>query len=394
MRIPVWRVYTHAVKTQVATLIALKGIRVGAMWALLLFSSFIADFFKTAKNTPQDYARVFETLVYVIERLRDDLAECSEGNSFDWYDSMIMSGQKLGYDILKQILLKQHMTQAWDLLHKNNIISNYLLKEELESSLRPNLLFMHNFGMYRKLKEDFQNRYNLKIIWKNTNTILLMAWQNARYLNWKKTNLLHVKSYYKSCYDFLKIILFRLSLKHINYLEFYILDVDRYMYYVQEWHNIVTQFGTLLHLSEDLHVCSLQNCLRNLINGVEKIDSVVNYIASILVELCQPFGCDAIKQFTIDNKEFTIKYRSLTEEEIESLQIPFSPVWIEYYSLGNAKTFLAHLKLAFKNVNFNAIRSLTEYINEINLTFIVEKSENNIEVFENFQFDIPDFDYL
>ncbi|XP_050437181.1 uncharacterized protein LOC126843599 isoform X2 [Adelges cooleyi] len=380
------------VRSQIISLFCLKVKRIGAMWALHLFTSLITAFYQDTKSSTEDHPKLIETISYVIEKLDDDLSGCRKGNLFDSYESHLRSGQKLEYFTYIKTILPQYMKQANAQLRRNKIISDGLLKDRLDLSIKSNSLLMSNLGIKDKLKYDLQNVYNLKITWNNTSPILCTAWGEARALDWKNTNLRHIKSYYNACNDFLKIILFRLTFKHMAYLRPYVGKLGRYKLYAQEWYNIVLQFVTIVNLSGDLNVLRLLHCLMDLINGVQIIDSVVSYVVSILVTLCQPFGCEASSPIVIDNQELKIKYTGLTEEEILSLKIPFSPVPIEYNSLGNARTFLSHLKLVFNNVNFSVIRSLTEYIDELNPINCVERSDASIVGLEHLHINMSDFE--
>ncbi|XP_050436533.1 uncharacterized protein LOC126843204 [Adelges cooleyi] len=265
--------YSNVIKYQIASLYSVQVKRMGALWLVHLYTSMVTWSYENLKNEAEDYKKMVATTEYVIEKLLKDITGCREGNSFDRYHRIIKPNSNP-----KPVVLKKMMglvnSEANKLLAKNYIVFQEKLCDcHFQETLKIRNIFMNGLGLYDAYKTDLMNVYNVNVDWSDTSKRLEKSWYDARTLDWATDNLENIKSYLTLCYSFLKILMFRLTLKHLQYLQNYI-ESDEYVLYAHQWYNLVDTFGSMLNLTKDLHVKSLLTAIYNLCNGIEKVDSV------------------------------------------------------------------------------------------------------------------------
>ncbi|XP_050435980.1 uncharacterized protein LOC126842838 [Adelges cooleyi] len=354
--------YSHIVKCQIYSLYHLKVNRMDALWLIHLYLALVNSFYGESEDKKEVSKKILATLEYVITQLRIDLTDCRKDNTFNDEEQIFSNGNLSEIDL--GYFMHMNKIKANELLKKNNILCDQTLNEYAAKTLQIGILLLNKICSKDVSMEDLMGVFNVQIEWHSTTEVLAQSWCDARNYFWTANKFVNLKLYYKLTFDFLKIMMFRLSLKHLAYLKGFISSIF-YVEYTQEWNNKVKEFGDMLILSEDTHVENLLIHLDMLVKREETIDDVVKYLNSILEKLCEPFECEATKKFELYGNEFQTPYKSWIANY--DLNLKKSPVKIERYSLENTRAFLCYLREMFKYNNFDLVRLLVEYINEMKM---------------------------
>ncbi|XP_050540343.1 uncharacterized protein LOC126904982 [Daktulosphaira vitifoliae] len=111
------------------------------------------------------------------------------------------------------------------------------------------------------------NEYNVQVNWedndKGTMQNLQEKYENAHNLNWKDNNLKDIKIYYDSVFSFFKVIMLRLTWKHLLYVNKQQNESIRIVL-INKWLKILDEFVTFFYLKNDDYVCMIKNSINGL----------------------------------------------------------------------------------------------------------------------------------
>ncbi|XP_050436506.1 uncharacterized protein LOC126843182 [Adelges cooleyi] len=349
--------YKNTVEYQIASLHSLRIQNMGSLWLVLLYTGLVTDFAKRSTDIPADYQKLKATHKYVIIKLLKDLRGCHKDISYDIFYAMIHTKPYPPKNVLES-MVHTNYNEAMELLTRNNILADSSNKDFVKRLKMINIFFR---------KADLIHISKAQVSWPNITIVRFnTSYSDAHKLDWSTdNNLQNIKSHYTLSYSFLKAIMFNLSFKHLKYLQHHSKFSNNNEF--TQWYNEVKRFGQFLSLTNDEHVKKLLFAINNLSNGTEKIDSVVEYVYSVLVSLCQSLGCEADKTFNIVSKESEASGASSSNADTKSSENTITRVPVEYNSLEKARVWFHKLCQAFKNVNFKLIQLLIEYIDEIKL---------------------------
>ncbi|XP_050437183.1 uncharacterized protein LOC126843601 [Adelges cooleyi] len=350
-------------------------VKIGSLWILHLYIHTMPNYHEKVLMNQQDQrarSQAIDNLIgthsYVIEQLQKDSARCRQGNTFDtyrdWHAVHVMQtspGGKPGLDELQGAILRNYFGTE-KMLKTNNAQSTFGRRCD---ALKSRQLFMNNLGVDNEAKSNLMYAYNVQVNWHHTHVYLDYSWTYAHKLLWHKNSLKNVKRYYNMHIGLLKVIMCRLTWKHLLYVKDYT-GTNR-VKYLRKWYDLLIDFETMLRIDGDPHIKYLTTAMYTLAKARDSIVNIIYNLEEILHDITSWLECEATNPMTLDGREFVQDCMSKEQFSITKHYLKTSSrIPIERNSLVIAKTFLCYLNVIFKNVDFDVIRSLTDYIDEIN----------------------------
>lgn len=229
------------------------------------------------------------------------------------------------------------------------------MTDKLNESLKMKKIFMNEFTK-RFLGYYQLTLYDMKVDWTGTYDILKESWQAASKLTWNTDNFQNIKSYYIKRFDFLKIIFFRLTWKHLLYIEVLEQVTPKYSKYAQQWHKLLNKFGKMLRIENDPHIVYLLKAFDMLINRTTSVDYVKDNLTKILHISAQSLKVNATTKIELSKTILDIFLQDALSTQDKLVRIT---------PMITANNFIRHLKSIFRGVDFGVIRSLLDYIDEV-----------------------------
>ncbi|XP_050541383.1 uncharacterized protein LOC126905583 isoform X2 [Daktulosphaira vitifoliae] len=306
--------YAFLLKTQMSTLFKVESL--GSLWLLNLYLLYLRNIVRKLDCTnKENYDNILNTLDYVIAKLIKDSKECPKGSQFFISDLMIKEYSNIGMPNVYS-LQKQTNNELERLIAENHNELPWCRK--IMKRLKKDVLFMRILLEPIKFNH-MMITYNVQVKWGQAQTNIDKFYKAIRYFSWINNNFQDLKIYYNAVFGFLKIIMLRLTWKHILYLKYQ--DLNNIKYLVRTWIVILNSFSSTLHLEKDVMINTVigkmiyYNEDLNVETMVSKdeleilkfhrnsMDSLIEVIIPFLRDLCVDLDCYATSEFILNGNE-------------------------------------------------------------------------------------------
>ncbi|XP_050541387.1 uncharacterized protein LOC126905584 isoform X2 [Daktulosphaira vitifoliae] len=314
------------------------------------------------KLNEDDYNNVLNTFNYVFQKLIEDAKDCPEESEFFISDSTITEYiDKGGMDSLSS--LQNEITK--DVLKFINRNYNELPWSSLKLKiLTKSILFMRNL-MEPTTIERMMKTYNVQVSWGATRTNIDKFYEETNNLLWRSNKFHPHKIYFNAVFSFLKIIMLRLTWKHLLYLKHQ--QESNITFLLVKWIFILNNFSYTLHLKNDLVIDTVTQKLNNYkehnTNTNEYIEMLIRSIKLFLKSLCEGLGCDATSNPILNGNESNPfnndKFKSQPDHDINSF------LTINYYSIAYGHDFINYISYIFYEDSRDTIFAFINYIEEM-----------------------------
>lgn len=372
--------YSTLLKKKISTLFFVEGIELGSLWLLNLHTSDF-DLFVYGNVLLQRgdilFNNIMNTLSFVIEKLIEDVKDCPDGSQFFISDSIIMKFVNTDMTTL-DLLQKQKYREINFVLKKNHENGQLrIFNERIKMFTKP-VLFMKRFT--DRVRNDIMlNTYNLQVTWGPSGNLLNEMYDSTRFFEWRSNNFLHQKRYLKSVFSFFKMIMFRLTWKHMLYIKYQ--NFDDVVYLVEKWIVFLNNFSTALRFENDVMINRVKEMLNEFIGEFnrktllltdeptkiqyhqERVDNFIENLKPLLNVLCADLGCNATLQLELNGKESNpVKTRKFISPPVHDVS---SYDTINFYSITFTEHFINFVRCFFFKESLSVIHAFIDYIDEL-----------------------------
>ncbi|XP_050535860.1 uncharacterized protein LOC126902526 [Daktulosphaira vitifoliae] len=315
--------YNDVVRRQISTLYGKDTIEIGALWLVNIYTSIISfltgdsDKFKEiSKNNLILFNSIKDTHAYIILKLiqEQDIENCYVYNAYCTTDKNLDECNDI--DTVEPYILIQNNNKKID-----QIIERYFghtpfnINETVKFT--KNSIYLRNIIRWNCIKR-VTYFYLEQVEWPNMVAKFNELYNSAHTLNWSADNLQFIKFYLESVFEFLKIIMLRLTWKHFLYVQF---QKSCFIeFFITQWILLINEFSTTLCLKDDV-ILELHDLMNHYANNIPKhndgsideeqlpsykeyhTNKLISFLTAKLNKACKYFGCVATKPMFLIRKE-------------------------------------------------------------------------------------------
>ncbi|XP_050426972.1 uncharacterized protein LOC126837191 [Adelges cooleyi] len=376
--------YDTTVQTQMDTLLKFGAEEMKTMWSFYLYINLLSEYpecFAGDGRTESEFKeRAIKAHALISDQMEHGVQSCRKNNRFD---GKLPIEEKECMDLMEDNPLgcfneiTRHVkTNIWSINHMMELNrGSETLRYTSDQSISLRSLYLNDFGSSRDVRY-LSIAYNVQVVWNDIAKRLKAALKRARSLEDLLADQLRpLIEYQTMCVDFVKIMMLKLTLKHLEYMRQMVIAVrsDTLMAvmlkknkigYVEQWLEILTEFAMIFDLTEDrTFEYLLSNFHVNTADLYDEVQSqmVVSNIQLELGRLSNALGVSATSPIVLDGKEFTSTYYTYYSTLIlPNFLYPSTVPKIQINSIYCSKTFVQHMRTLFGNVDFTVVRTLSE----------------------------------
>ncbi|XP_050537936.1 uncharacterized protein LOC126903642 isoform X1 [Daktulosphaira vitifoliae] len=363
--------YLGVLKKMMSTLFGFKGVEIGSLWLLNLYLGIVCRHVhkliqsNSIQRYSVEYIKIYlkDTHDYIIDELDSEASgmECNtDKNQF-----------YINENELKQ-LKNQPLKDIFNIIKKEiSIINNFILKNtDLPAvnyeKFTVNNILIQNIGDNAFRTNLLMNSFNVQVDWNVTKKSVLQKlqekYEKANNIDWRKNQLSSIQKYYDLVFSFFKVIILRLTWKHILYVKKQENESTKEVL-IDKWVKILRDFVKFLHLKDNDYV----NMVKKTIENQRDVDD--HLLKSYLNTLCLDLGCNALEEMELNGKEnYFVK-----DEICRPVHNEIELETVKFYSLGATERFISNLKRLFIKDDFDVIKSFIDYAENNKLFSQIEK---------------------
>ncbi|XP_050538649.1 uncharacterized protein LOC126904051 isoform X1 [Daktulosphaira vitifoliae] len=374
--------YAYVVSKQLSSIYGINGIEIGPLWLLNAYTNIVdVNIFvhsKTSKLAINSLIleNILKTCDYIASKYKQDIINnnCRKDSIYHKiYDKDFKDFKSYkGYTIS----INQNCHKMEFMVDRNNIYTK--LKLDNIDMFNSHNILLRKLGNNSETIKNLQHTFNVRVMWGKSDSKIVHYYNKLHELTWNEDHLLPFKVYYTSIFDFLQIIMLRLTRKHFMYL------MHQKVEYIQDftirWLEILEEFVTILHPENVLYIFTIKSNIEYFVRDFPKIgnsvdldnltfyfnnftNKLIHQLDMFAFELCKDLECNANTPIELNGKElFTINQNDQRRFMQHNLK---SNTTVEVFSIENTKEYIKFIKTIFNGFDFNIIRSFMNYIDEI-----------------------------
>lgn len=368
---------------------------VGVLWVVNFYLTIIDWYY--IKQKPDVYAEKWEnasdilkTHEFIMNSLEIEISteQCPQNNEFYTSKEKLEEYTALGEEERSSVR-KQNADDALNLANRN-----YTGREFYRFTFYS--MIIDQIGLETQRFQELMNDYNVQVVWDDVENYICGLRDNIINIEiWSTDNFQSFKLYYRAVFNFLSVIVLRLTWKHFLYIKHQ--NISNVVKYTKAWLSVIQNFGNLLYIDNVPAIKPIAESIERAVSSfpqetiLSKIpfisnifsysalgsesalnqlrdsypDSLIREIRQILTPICEDISCTLVDDFKLDGLESSKSVNMNAQINKPKIHDPASSETIRFHSLANANNFIDQLKKHFSVLDFRAIASFISYINEL-----------------------------